>query len=59
MDATTGSPSHAPGGFGQFGHLRDSDGDISGMVGLQQQRHNLAVNRDTVMTDGSQYSGEE
>ena len=59
MDATTGSPSHAPSSFGQFGPLRDSDGDITGMVGLQQQRQNLPINRDTLTTDGSVYSGEE
>jgi hypothetical protein len=59
MDATTGSPSHAPSGFGtRFGQLRDSDGDISGMVGLQQQRQD-ALNRDTVTSEGSVYSGEE
>jgi hypothetical protein len=35
MDATTGnpSPSHPPQGFNG---LRDSDGDVAGMVGLQQ-----------------------
>ena len=40
MDATTGSrsPSIAPGGFGQYGNIRDSDGDVAGMVGLQQQK---------------------
>jgi hypothetical protein len=58
MDASTGSPSHAPSGFGKFGQLRDSDGDISGMVGLQQQRQN-ALNRDTATSEGSVYSGEE
>ncbi|KAA8576122.1 hypothetical protein EYC84_006283 [Monilinia fructicola] len=32
MDASTGSPSHPPAGFaGQFGNLRDSDGDVAGM----------------------------
>lgn len=56
MDATTGSPSHAPQGFGQ---LRDSDGDVAGMVGLQQQRQNAPVRRDTVLTDGSRYSSDE
>lgn len=59
MDANSGSPSHAPGGFGtQYGPLRDSDGDITGMVGLQQQRQNV-LNRDTLGSDGSVYSGEE
>jgi len=35
MDATTGnpSPSYPPQGFNG---LRDSDGDVAGMVGLQQ-----------------------
>jgi hypothetical protein len=59
MDANTGSPSRSPTGFGtQFGQLRDSDGDITGMVGLQQQRQNV-LNRDTLGSDGSVYSGEE
>jgi len=58
MDATTGSPSIAPKGFGQFGQLRDSDGDVAGMVGLQQQRQNLAP-RDTQISDSSRYSAEE
>lgn len=58
MDATTGSPSNAPKGFGtQFGPLRDSDGDVAGMVGLQQQRQNLP--RDTQISDGSRYSSDE
>lgn len=59
MDATTGSPSHPPVGFGtHFGPLRDSDGDVAGMVGLQQQRQNLPI-RDTHMSDGSRYSSDE
>ncbi|KAH8589060.1 SUR7/PalI family-domain-containing protein [Bisporella sp. PMI_857] len=58
MDANTGSPSKAPPGFGQFGPLRDSDGDVAGMVGLQQQRQNLAENRDTYVSDGSRYSSD-
>ena len=51
MDATTGSRSpglRAPGGYGG---LRDSDGDVAGMVGLQQQRG--------VVSDGSKYSVDE
>jgi hypothetical protein len=60
MDATTGSPSPsiAPQGFGQFGNIRDSDGDVAGMVGLQQQklnRHQTGVTEDT----GSRYSTDE
>lgn len=58
MDATTGSPSTAPKGFGQFGQLRESDGDVAGMVGLQQQRQNLAV-RETQISDTSRYSSDE
>ncbi|TEA20161.1 pH-response regulator protein palI/prr-5 [Colletotrichum sidae] len=58
MDARTGSPAHPPQGFGQF---RDSDADIAGMVGLQQnpnsrlnpQRH------DTYMSETSRYSSDE
>lgn len=58
MDASTGSPSHPPKGFGtQLGQLRDSDGDVAGMVGLQQQRQNLA--RDTQISEGSRYSSDE
>jgi hypothetical protein len=54
MDATTGSSSLAPNGFvGQYGPLRDSDGDVAGMVGLQQQR--LAAHN----SDGSKYSTDE
>jgi len=60
MDATTGSPSpsgQAPRGFGQFGNIRESDGDVAGMVGLQQQK----LDRHTVMTEdtGSRYSTDE
>lgn len=55
MDATTGSPSTAPSGFGHFGNLRESDGDVAGMVGLQQQR----LQRHTVDSDASRYSGDE
>jgi prepilin signal peptidase PulO-like enzyme (type II secretory pathway) len=61
MDANTGSPQHAPKGFGQFGHsqLRDSDADIAGMVGLQQGRTSAAQRQDTHMSDGSKYSNDE
>jgi hypothetical protein len=55
MDATTGSPSTAPNGFGQFGNIRESDGDVAGMVGLQQQR----LQRQTVHSDASRYSVDE
>jgi hypothetical protein len=51
MDATTGSPQNPPHGFGQFGNLRDSDGDVAGMVGLQQQR----IQRETI-SSVSRYS---
>ena len=58
MDATTGSPSHAPAGFGNhIGGLRDSDSDVAGMVGLQQQHTNLG-RHDTVTSDASHYSSE-
>lgn len=58
MDATTGSPSNAPKGFvTQYGQLRDSDGDVAGMVGLQQQRQ--PVPRDTTISDASRYSTDE
>jgi hypothetical protein len=55
MDATTGSPSIPPQGFGQFGQLRDSDADVAGMVGLQQQ----GLGRQTVMSESSRYSTDE
>jgi hypothetical protein len=54
MDATTGSPSVAPRGFGQFGQLRDSDADVAGMVGLQQQ-----LGRRTIASESSRYSSDE
>jgi hypothetical protein len=55
MDATTGSPSHPPQGYGQFGALRESDGDVAGMVGLQEQR----IQRDAIVSDSSKYSTDE
>ena len=57
MDATTGSPSHAPRGFGNSFGVRDSDSDIAGIVGLQQRRVN-AGNHDTMASDGSRYSND-
>jgi prepilin signal peptidase PulO-like enzyme (type II secretory pathway) len=56
MDATTGSPSNPPKGFGQFGNIRESDGDVAGMVGLQQQR---LQQRGTVNSESSRYSSDE
>jgi hypothetical protein len=58
MDAATGSPSpsNAPKGFGQFGSLRESDGDVAGMVGLQQQK---ILRHETVVSDSSRYSSDE
>jgi hypothetical protein len=55
MDATTGSrsPPAVGGGFGPYG-VRDSDGDVAGMVGLQQQRTNAPP-----ISDGSKYSADE
>ncbi len=55
MDATTGSPSVAPKGFGGFGNLRDSDNDVAGMVGLQQQK----LQRQTVDSVTSRYSTDQ
>jgi hypothetical protein len=55
MDATTGSPAHAPRGFGQF-NIRDSDSDVAGMLALQQARSSAA---DRHMSDASRYSQEE
>ncbi|KAH8667655.1 SUR7/PalI family-domain-containing protein [Tricladium varicosporioides] len=60
MDATTGSPSHAPKSFGQFGPIRESDGDVAGMVGLQQQLQQQRMNpRATVASETSRYSTDE
>jgi hypothetical protein len=56
LNAATGSPSHAPQGFGNHFGVRDSDSDIAGIVGLQQQRANL--NHDTMISDGSRYSND-
>lgn len=53
MDATTGSPAHAPQGFGQF-NIRDSDSDVAGMLALQQARTS-----DRHMSETSRYSNEE
>lgn len=55
MDATTGSPAHAPQGFGQFG-IRDSDSDVAGMLALQQAR---AGGAERHMSDMSRYSQDE
>ncbi|CAG8978347.1 hypothetical protein HYALB_00005934 [Hymenoscyphus albidus] len=54
MDATTGSPSHPPKGHGQF-PLKDDDGDVAGMVGLQQQK----MQRETLQSGPSRYSTED
>lgn len=56
MDATTGSPSHAPAGFGQFNGIRDSDADVAGMLALQQAR---VQRHDTYMSEASRYSQDE
>ncbi|KAI9841635.1 MAG: regulator of ime2 [Sclerophora amabilis] len=57
MDATTGSPSpslHPPASYNQ---LRDSDGDVRGMVGLQQDRHGSPMRQaSAAMTTSSVYS---
>ncbi|KAK4125054.1 pali-domain-containing protein [Parathielavia appendiculata] len=55
MDASTGSPAHAPRAFGQF-NIRDSDSDVAGMLALQQGRAPVA---DRHMSDASRYSQEE
>ncbi|KAK8099373.1 SUR7/PalI family-domain-containing protein [Apiospora kogelbergensis] len=56
MDATTGSPAHAPAGFGQFNGIRDSDADVAGMLALQQAR---VQRHDTYMSEASRYSQDE
>lgn len=55
MDATTGSPAHAPHGFGQYG-TRDSGSDVAGMLALQQTRD---TGTERHMSDQSRYSQEE
>ena len=45
------------GGYGQYGHLRDSDVDVAGMVGLQQGQG--PGRHDTYMSEGSKYSSDE
>ncbi|KAH6705506.1 hypothetical protein VD0002_g6677 [Verticillium dahliae] len=60
MDAASGSPAHAPQGYGSFGGLRESDADIAGMVGLQQGVQDSSNRRhDTYMSEGSKYSSDE
>ncbi|KAG5926059.1 hypothetical protein E4U42_003693 [Claviceps africana] len=49
----------SPDSFGRHKQLRDSDGDVAGMVGLQQQRAMVAGTRDTFMSDTSRYSTDE
>ncbi|AEO65047.1 uncharacterized protein THITE_56897 [Thermothielavioides terrestris NRRL 8126] len=55
LDATTGSPAHAPRGFGQF-NIRDSDSDVAGMLELQQARSSAP---DRHMSDTSRYSQDD
>lgn len=60
MDATTGSPSTSPQGFGQFGQFRDSDREVSGMVGHQEQEQLPNVDsHETAMSESNRYSAEE
>ena len=54
MDARTGSPAQAP-SFAQPMQLRDSDSDVQGLVGLQQQREH----RESPMSLTSVYSNQE
>ncbi|KAF4984212.1 hypothetical protein FZEAL_552 [Fusarium zealandicum] len=42
---------------GEYGHLRDSDADVAGMIGLQQGR--VPQRHDTYMSEGSKYSNDE
>ena len=53
MDASTGSPSQTPGFPGY--PLRDSDSDVQGLVGMQQNREGIPL-RDAPMSPGSAYS---
>lgn len=54
MDAMTGSPLHSP-TFGRPQQLRDSDSDVAGLVGLQQQHQH----RESPMSPTSVYSSQE
>lgn len=54
MDATTGSPSHTPAPIRPM-QLRDSDSDVQGLVGLQQQREH----RESPLSLTSVYSSQE
>ncbi|KAL8683091.1 MAG: hypothetical protein Q9186_000905 [Xanthomendoza sp. 1 TL-2023] len=54
MDATTGSPSHTPAPIRPM-QLRDSDSDVQGLVGLQQQREH----RESPLSLTSTYSSQE
>ena len=58
MDATTGSPSLPTGFDGQ--PLRDSDGDVQGLVGLQQGRMGSPVRQDeSLQSPTSLYSNQQ
>lgn len=54
MDATTGSPSQTPAPIRPM-QLRDSDSDVQGLVGLQQQREH----RESPLSLTSVYSSQE
>ena len=57
MDATTGSPSQTP-GLAPNHPLRESDGDVQGLVGLQQRRYGSPQRHDeSPMSPSSMYSG--
>ncbi|KAI0390730.1 pali-domain-containing protein [Xylariaceae sp. FL0594] len=60
MDARTGSPAHAPAGFGQFNsQIRDSDTDVAGMLALQEARTSSAPRVTSQMSEASKYGQEE
>ncbi|KAK2591632.1 regulator of ime2 [Conoideocrella luteorostrata] len=54
-----GGPLGPPNAFGHHNQLRDSDVDVAGMVGLQQNRAVAGGGRDTFMSEGSKYSQDE
>lgn len=54
MDA---APLDHPSTYGNYGALRDSDADVAGMVGLQQNRDELPP-RQPYLSDGSKYSSD-
>lgn len=58
MDAYTGSPQMSP-KFDRPMQLRDSDSDVQGLVGLQQQQQQQPIDREASASVTSAYSSQE